>query len=512
MRISLMSRWVGALVAGVLCSVTAAETVKLELKKLPDQSQSRDAAEFLFRMTQEQSFSARRDDPDGNKLREAEFAEVVKKQPEKYKCEYPFRGVARLGTQKFGFVLDAVKLQRGYNRLFFDRNGNGDLTDDEVIEARKNHESYYGGDYARCEFPRTDLTIDVDGKKLDYAFFFNVYSYGFEESKPPRYMGASMSAAVYRDGKIALAGKEHRIVLLDFNCTGRFDDAYQVAKDSFIDVGPFKQLYVNEGDMLLLDPDTKPQEEYFGYGLTDRKERLALSKLVCIADKFYELKVSPLGDELTITDYKGAVAEATNANCDRYEAVVYGDNGVLKISGERNQPVKLPVGEWRVINYRVDAVPARTATKPAAKPEPEKKTDQPVAEKKAKPKTALAKAVRSWLGSDDADDEEEEEVAAPRPVRQRQTMVSADSTRDSPVFKVEAGKTVFMKFGPPYQPKVRVSRGREDRDAYLSLAIVGSGGELVNNLLVNGGRPKAPAFQIIAPSGEIVHRGKFEFG
>jgi hypothetical protein len=508
MKLPPINRWLCSLVVGAACSMATAETVKLELKKLPDQGRTRDAGEFLFRMTESQSFSGQRDDADGNKRREAEFAEVVKKQPAKYKCEYPFRGVAKLGAQKFGFVLDSVKLERGYNRLFFDLNGNGDLTDDAVIEARKNRDTFYGGNYAQCEFPRTDVTIDVDGKKLEYAFFFTVYDYGFEESKGPQYVNPSLAAGVYRDGKITLDGKEHRIVLLDFNSTGRFSDVYHVEKNAF---GSDGQLYASEGDMLLLDPDTKPSEEYFGSGLTERKERVAVSKLVCIGEKYYEMKVSPVGDELTLTPYTGAVAEATNANCDRYEAVVCGDNGVLKISGERNKPIKLPVGEWRVINYRADAVPPKPTVKPADKPEPEKKADKPAEEKKARPNTGLARAVRSLMGSEESDDADET-ASEPRIVRMRQTMVSADATKDSPAFKVEAGKTAFMQFGPPYKPMVRVSRAPEERDVRLGLAITGSGGELVNNLMVNGGRPKAPAFQIISPSGEIVLRGKFEFG
>jgi hypothetical protein len=69
-----------------------------------------------------------------------------------------------------------------------------------------------------------------------------------------------------------------------------------------------------------------------------------------------------------------------------------------------------------------------------------------------------------------------------------------------------------MKFGPPYKPMVKASRSSEARDVRLSLAIVGCGGELVDDLRVNGGRPKAPSFQIISPSGEIILRGKFEFG
>ena len=36
-----------------------------------------------------------------------DFAEVVKKEPE-YAAKQPFRGVAALGSQHFGFVLDTV--------------------------------------------------------------------------------------------------------------------------------------------------------------------------------------------------------------------------------------------------------------------------------------------------------------------------------------------------------------------------------------------------------------------
>ena len=59
-----------------------------------------------------------------------------------------------------------------YNRLYFDLNHNGDLTDDKPIEA----ETTPGGvvmpaDYSPLQFPCVDLTIDVDGTKLDYVFF-----------------------------------------------------------------------------------------------------------------------------------------------------------------------------------------------------------------------------------------------------------------------------------------------------------------------------------------------------
>ena len=66
---------------------------------------------------------------------EPDFKSLVKKEPE-YKCEHPFRNVARLGTGHFIFVFDATNFETdNYDLLYFDKNGNGDLTDDPIIKA-----------------------------------------------------------------------------------------------------------------------------------------------------------------------------------------------------------------------------------------------------------------------------------------------------------------------------------------------------------------------------------------
>jgi hypothetical protein len=125
---------------------------------------------------------------------------VITKEPS-YNSKSPFRGVATLGTQQFGFVLDTAKPEEQpapkaprkvpldpfgsggaavevvrYQRLLFDQNGNGDLTDDPVVEALAPEGVIYPPGYTSFSFPRVDLTVDVDGTKIDYAFFFSGYS------------------------------------------------------------------------------------------------------------------------------------------------------------------------------------------------------------------------------------------------------------------------------------------------------------------------------------------------
>ncbi len=163
----------------------------------------------------------------GDKSQADAFKRIVKKEP-KYQSENPFRGVLKLGSQEYAFALDvaaaapAPEVKKpdakqtaakaaaepaanadalsslgkllglfsgeepaakpaipvkdlSYNRLYFDFNHNGDLTDDKVVEVSADSSRFApisspGTSYLRFEFPRTDVTIDVEGTKLDYSF------------------------------------------------------------------------------------------------------------------------------------------------------------------------------------------------------------------------------------------------------------------------------------------------------------------------------------------------------
>ena len=140
-----------------------------------------------------------------------------------------------------------------YNRLYFDFNHNGDLTDDKVIEVLPDSKPVPAAmspamSYTRFEFPRIDVTIDVDGAKLDYSFHLEGYAYS-----SANYCGVmvSVSSAVCREGDITLEGKRHHIVLLDNNSNGRFDDESKIAENMHMASG---QVYPEPGDMLLIDP------------------------------------------------------------------------------------------------------------------------------------------------------------------------------------------------------------------------------------------------------------------
>ena len=492
--------------------------------------------------------------------RAAAFKKLVTKEP-KYESDHPLRGVVKLGSQEYIYALDeaipdsekkkaesedkdaksktddakkeskdaksdsgvanlvdslikalspsdqpdAAKPLKamGFNRLYFDFNHNGDLTDDKVIEAEpmpgQIARSIANQSYRQFSFPRVDVTIDVDGTKVDYAFFLS----GYVNVQPSfSYAGVQINAAAYREGEITLDGKKRHVVILDNNSNGRFDDAFQVSKEMS---GRDGQVYLQQGDMLLTDPNqpTRPQPfntiNVVPYPAT-RGFQHYVCKIVEIDGRCYDLKISPAGDELTLTPSTVRLGKITNSNA-QFSAVIYSDQGVLEINGNKDTPISVPEGEWKLLSYNINQIETPAPSKPAEKKE----------EKQSSGVQGLGQALESLLGNYSAP------VRPPlwSPLGNRMSMISAQGTTKYKPVKVIDGETVAFPFGPPYKPLVTldyIQGGTNNKQAQLGMTLVGSVGEMVTNMMVNGSRPSKPEFTIKDPKGEVVQSGSFEYG
>ncbi len=379
--------------------------------------------------------------------------------------------------------------------------------------------------FATHQFPRVDLTIPVDGKKLEYSFTVSVYSYGGSKAEDFRFASASFQAAVYREGEITLDGKKHQIVLLDANGNGRFDDEARIPGNVHFSGGG---IYVETGDVLLVDPRSARPTESIGeiYG---GEHRRYLSKLAMIDDKYYEVKISPAGDQLTLTPSTLKPGFLTNPS-GSFTGMIYGDHGFLPIRGKAGKPAAVPEGQWKLLSCEIEVKGWKPPPKPPKEPEKkdgekkdgEKKESEPKdGEKKASSTGLLESITRALLGSPSA-----EPQYGPRGI----SSVSANGTDKCPAVTVRPGETATLPFGPPYKPVVeavvvpagaaggmggviaRLAPASGDREAELSMSLVGSGGESVSNLVVDGYRPKKPDFTITNPKDEVVQKGSFEYG
>jgi hypothetical protein len=245
--------------------------------------------------------------------------------------------------------------------LHFDLNGNGDLTDDPVIEALAPGNVRYPPGYASFSFPRVDLTVDVDGTGIEYAFFFSGTSrlLSFSEKQQYQYVYASLNAAVYREGEITVDGQKLRVVVTDFNSNGRFDDL--AAPDPNVSYGD-GSVYLRPGDMIFVDP--QPQDAP-SYDVTMSDAQHYLAKTIPINGRFYDLQITPAGDKLTVKPSTREVGHVSNPH-HGYRGLVYGDLGVLKITSDAEGRASCPRVRGSCI--RIPST-GRDTNRPTSKPD-----------------------------------------------------------------------------------------------------------------------------------------------
>jgi hypothetical protein len=505
--------WVGAIAAalGVLliAAVASADTSPLQLKRLEGDPNMWTPQTMMYRSTSSQSFFAYIGDVPGYTHERPDvkiFKEIVKKEPV-YVSKTPFKGAAKLGGKQFAFVFDASKEgEKKYDRLYFDLNGNGDLTDDKVIEPAKSKNAariMYSAGYSQSAFGPVEIALDVNGTKVDYAFHFSCMSNftsnvvttdakGKRETRQMAYVNAQLNAAVYREGEITIDGKKRKVVLLDNNCNGTFDDPTTVMNVS----GPGARAYPSYGDVLLIDPDSNPRE--FTYDLTASTSRQLVSKLLSFDGKIYDMTVSPGGDKLTIEPSSVPVGYVTNPNAG-FRALIYGDKGVLRVAGGKDKKTPVPEGEWKLAMYTIDM----TGWEPPKEP-----AKEAAGEAKAAKSTSLLESLSKALSGS--------AMTASRP-RSGPTRLSAAAAANTKSVTVRKDETVEMPFGPPLKPSIRVAYvnaqpGAKEPTVQLELSLAGSSGEQCTDLMVNGGRPDKPEFTITSAKGEVVQKGSFEYG
>ena len=396
------------------------------------------------------------------------FRQVIKREPRSYVAARPFRGVARLGSHEYGFVLDASSpAVPGYDRLYFDLNGNGDLTDDRAIVGVITGTRQVN----TAVFPRVDLPIEVDGSRQDYSFFFKVLC-----SSLGGYASASLTPAAYREGKMLLGGKKCHVVLLDANSNGRFSDESRVPSMTGVP-------RIIPGDMLLFSAERSGRTSRGGSGV---EGRCCVAKEICLDGRFYECQIPPLGDKLTLKPSAAALGYVTNPN-PGFNAVIYSDAGsVLSINGGSSK-IALPEGSWRLVSYTMDQF-ALTKSGPAAKSLKGKRAGT------SDRRSATSPVVVGVSG--------------------RGLILVAAASADSPVVHVRKDDVAPFPFGPPYKAVIISSRERSASNSVrLSLLLTGAGGERCTSImLANGSRPTPPAFTIVDAAGKVVEQGKFEFG
>ncbi|NLE39583.1 MAG: hypothetical protein GX621_16305, partial [Pirellulaceae bacterium] len=237
------------------------------------------------------------------------------------------------------FALDAVgKTPKGYNRLHVDLNRNGDLTDDKPFATKDiENEASANQTTSQSTFDGIKVPIERDGVKADHVFGMFVH---YMELPQFSRTTVQMRSLVYREGEIRHGGRKIRVLLLDQNSNGLFDD-----RVSFRNASSY--LRISYGDLLLINPKLRGSRSAMSTG----QDAHFVNKTVCVGNTFYKLDISPLGESVKFEPTELAVGYVSNRGS-VYRAVVCCDDfGVMEIAGTRNQKIVLPAGKWQIASY-----------------------------------------------------------------------------------------------------------------------------------------------------------------
>jgi len=177
-----------------------------------------------------------------------------------FQSRVPIFSRIRLGDENRLLVLDRKKGREGfYDRVWFDADGDGDLTDDPPIDGKA---AERGNGFFFTQFPSVDTTITVDGEKTPYSFRLRLYGRGktakltapgkkagtlagtaggrTSDSSPDRAADAEgpsaeeiigsttfyLTSNCVLEGKLALGDETYRVILGDNDADGRFGESY----------------------------------------------------------------------------------------------------------------------------------------------------------------------------------------------------------------------------------------------------------------------------------------------
>lgn len=386
------------------------------------------------------------------------FESLVKKEPE-WKCAHPLKAAISVGDASLLLVFDSTDLEKeGYNGLVVDLNGNGDLTDDEPIAAKPTWGRLSSSHIMR-EFP--DLKVSVRAGQTAYPHSFQVQAVSYKirrgegkDAKELRYTYAQFTSAAVREGELTLDGKPYSLLLVDYNGNGRFDDLGSVSGNILPMDG---RVFADEGDRLILNPK-EFDRRLPAHGLSHQRGTHPVGPLVCIEGKFYDLEITPAGDRLKLEPANVPLGKVTSDN-PAWNVVLYGPQGLLKLTGQAGREIPVPAGEWRLLEYAM---------------------------------------LSSW------------EAAGTGP-----SYLTAQGTKNCTAVEVKAGQTTALSFGQPFKPTVLAADRRSSQASdkcELEMKLIGAAGEVCTGLVVNGRSPADPSFVIAGANGEKVASGSFSFG
>ncbi len=391
------------------------------------------------------------------------------------KSKTPLYAFAELGDKKRLVILDRQSADDFFfNRLYFDANGNNDLTDDPVIDRRSGGED---AEFCDSSFPSVDTTIELEGKSLPYSFWPYVsYTYFGDYGRPDKALTKEQidenMTFVFRSncfysGGFELDGGSYGVVLGDSNVNGRFNDCFPAQGSSVeqLVAACSRSPLFSGSDHFYLATGTQ----------LEARDVQVLGSLLFVNGRLYDLNISTAQGKMTLTPVTEGLTPLKLAMATE-GMTLYTEDGTQCVMMYRpGTGVMIPEGKYRLLGYTV-------------------------------------------LQKDGQGDE---------------WFLATAATTDTPSVTVDGTTGPTLRFGEPYVPVIEVPEAARQSvregatQVRIGFIVEGAGKERLADLSrVSGNRtrielsasngfrnrPKEPTYKIVQPDGQIVAQGSFEYG
>ncbi len=454
-----------ALLVG-LALPAAALDVAIEYQRYPsqeEQQKEREEGKSVFRPWGSGSLELKKEAPEGD----WKLPKLVAKRP--------IYAEVTLGDSTFLLVYD--KQEAGdtfYNRVYFDANGNRDLTDDPAVDGDVSEyndgQNYYG------RFPALDTIFTLGGVKLPFSFMPQINYWSQQSgakawgswfkrllSKKPvdvkfENVHAYYSVNCCYGGEFVLGDAAYTVLLGDTNGNGLVDDTFSLPE------GDFSMAYIYaQGDQFFL---RKEAALTFYDGLT-------LGQTLYVQDTLYQVAIDTPGKNMTLTPVAEGLGTLSLAAAPE-RLNLHTHSGQCVMAFRPGKTIRVPADSYRLLSYQL-------------------------------------------YRNDPQDD---------------RWHLQAGGGKEGQVVSLAANATAPLALGEPFTPRVDLARWAMEnirsggtKEVRIEFNLYGAAQEVVTDLSrlsgkatditmspENPSRPLEPAYRILKKDGEIAAKGKFEYG
>ncbi len=260
---------------------------------------------------------------------------------------HPIYSLVKLGEDEKLLVLDRQKTEdEYYNRIFFDSNGNRNLTDDPVIDGRI--EEIPGRQYSRVQFPSVDTKIKINGKFLPFSFSpdFMGRLVAFDQGKISEELLNRMVYLYLRvncmyQGKFGVDGETYHVYLGDTNCNGLFYENFALRK--LKNPPPGRMPIFNTGDNMFISQNKD----------IDLYDRQVCGDWLLVKNRLFEVNVSQTKGKMTLTPITQSLVPLKLAVQTEYLSLYTEGGEHFLMTCQPDKAIHIPKGKYRLFSYKM---------------------------------------------------------------------------------------------------------------------------------------------------------------